>query len=218
MGARMNRFTRRLMDAALSVCLYSLILSCGAPSPAPTAVEVPTPTFVPNGPSESPTFAPSPSSDSPTDGWILLSSPTGSYSFRHPTNWNFSNCPGDSFSAASAQLPDGGCHGEGSGSFEALVLSIAGDHRSAPANHEYLFVGTVQSSSQLVVDGSTGTRFAALISQDPGMGPAAGTTQVLYVFYAGGRTYLLLYQHQPSLADRSATFDTLVSKTLRFSA
>ena len=81
-----------------------------------------------------------------------------------------------------------------------------------------VYVGSVQSTSEVLADGITGTRSSALIPKDPGMGPEDGTTQVLYLFFTGGNTYVVLYQHRPIYADATATFDLLVRTTFKFSA
>jgi hypothetical protein len=137
----------------------------------------------------------------------------------HPADWTFDNCPGTNTAAAlTIQITDDlaqGCGREG-GFFSILVLSIPGDHRSE-VGHTDVYIGSVQATKDVTVGGVAGTRSAALIPKDPGMGPEDGTTQVLYLFLTGGNTYVVLYQHRPIYPDATATFDLLVASTFKFS-
>ena len=215
----MIQTTIRRLAAALCGCL--LVIGCGASGPAPTGQAAsPTPSPSPSPTLPSPSPSPSPDSSTSTEGWVALSSPTGAFSFLHPADWNFDNCPGGNSGAAHAiQVTANGGQscGSESGFYSLLVMSILGDHRSE-VGHNYVYIGTVQSTKDVTRDGVTGTRSEALIPKDPGMGPEGGTTQVLYLFFTGGNTYLVLYQHRPIYSDATATFDLLVASTFKFSA
>lgn len=96
-----------------------------------------------------------------------------------------------------------------------LVMSVEGDQRSAPSQHNYVWIGPIDAQTATQVDGVGGTRISAHVDKDPGMGPAAGTTQIVYDVYNGKRTYLSLYQHRPGQTDYSATFDDVMQHSFR---
>jgi hypothetical protein len=163
----------------------------------------------------------SPPVGSPTPGSadpLLLSNTSGSFAFRHPASWQFINCENYSYAMWFGSAEGVGCVGESSGYFAMSVDSVAGDHRSAPAQGNNIYVGTVDLVTPVQVDGVDGTRTSAHIDSNPGMGPEAGTTQILYDVYNGTRTYLVLYQHRPSESDYSPAFDDLMQHSFRFSA
>jgi len=148
----------------------------------------------------------------------LLSNSSGSFAFRHPADWHFINCENYAYAVWFGSADGVGCVGESSGYFAMSVDSVEGDQRSAPAQGNYIHVGTIDKVTPVQVDGVDGTRTSAHIASNPGMGPEAGTTQILYDVFNGTRTYLVLYQHRPSTSDESSVFDDLMLRSFRFSA
>ncbi len=98
-----------------------------------------------------------------------------------------------------------------------LVMSVPGDQTSAPTQHNYVWIGSIDHQAATRVDGVDGTRISAHVDKHPGMGPEAGTTQIMYDVYNGKRTYLVLYQHRPSQTDYSTAFDNVMQHSFRFS-
>jgi hypothetical protein len=148
----------------------------------------------------------------------LLSNTSGSFAFRHPASWHFINCENYAYATWFGSAEGVGCVGESSGYFAMTVDSVEGDQRLAPAQGKYIHVGTIDRVTPIKVDRVDGTRTSAHIAANPGMGPEAGTTQILYDVYNGSRTYLVLYQHRPSEPDNSSAFDDLMQQSFRFSA
>jgi len=114
----------------------------------------------------------------------------------------------------------GNCSGEQYGS-TMLIESEAGDHSADPENGSTIAVGLRQSSQPVVVSGASGTRRTYLYgkdSQSMSGDSLAGTTEVLYIFVTGGRTYFAAYWHYPADPDLTADFDRMVTGTLKFFA
>jgi hypothetical protein len=165
----------------------------------------------------SPVASSTPSASAPADT-RLLSNTKGSFAFRHSADWQFINCENYAYAVWFGSPAGVGCVGESSGYFAMIVDSVEGDQRTAPAQGNYIHVGTVDRVTPVQLDGVDGTRTSAHIDSNPGMGPEAGTTQVLYDVYNGTRTYLVLYQHRPSTSDESSVFDDLMQRSFRLSA
>ena len=147
---------------------------------------------------------------------LLLSNTTGSFAFRHPATWKFTNCENYGYAIGFA-YQEGICPGESGGSFDMLVMSPEGDQTSSPEQHNYVWMAPIEERTPTRVDGIDGNRLVAHVDRDPGMGPEAGTTQVMYDVYNGKRTYLALYQHRPNATDYTAAFDDVMQHSFRFS-
>jgi hypothetical protein len=160
--------------------------------------------------------APSPTSPKTLPDPLLLSNTTGSFAFRHPASWSFTNCENYGY-AIGFSASEGVCPGESGGGFDMLVMSVQGDQRSAPTQDKYVWIGSIDHQADTQVDGVDGTRMSAHVDKDPGMGPEAGTTQIMYDVYNGTRTYLVLYQHRPNQTDYSMAFDDVMQHSFRFS-
>jgi hypothetical protein len=193
------------------VLAAALLASCGHASP--TAGQSTSPPRLESPPVASPTPSTTVSADPQ-----LLSNTSGGFAFRHPAEWQFINCENYAYAMWFGSAEGVGCVGESSGYFAMSVDSVEGDQRSAPAQGNYIHIGTVDGVTPIKVDGVDGTRTSAHIDSNPGMGPEGGTTQILYDFYNETRTYLVLYQHRPSEPDYSPAFDDLMQRTFRFSA
>jgi hypothetical protein len=105
--------------------------------------------------------------------------------------------------------PQSPCRQEEYGS-RVFAISFAGAH--APPG----YLGTLQSSQNVVVAGAAGTRQVYLVTASNPLPPPKGTVQVLYALPHGGRTYYVQYDRYPGDADATATFDDMVTQTLTF--
>jgi hypothetical protein len=99
-----------------------------------------------------------------------------------------------------------------------LIESETGDHSTDPETGQTIAVGQRQSSQSVVVSSVSGTRRTYLVMDDQPLGSPKDTTEVLYTFVTGGRTYFALYDHYPADADLTADFDSMVTDSLKFSS
>lgn len=111
-----------------------------------------------------------------------------------------------------------GCHGESSGYFAIIVMSVVGDQQSAPSQGSYIYIGAADKTGTTNVDGVEGSRSTARIVSNLPLGPEVGTTQILYDIYNGTRTYFALYQHRQIEPDYSSAFDDMMQHSFRLSA
>jgi hypothetical protein len=206
------------------VCLVvvaAVLASCGGAGGPSTAGNPASPTRLGPSPASSarlqspPVGSPSPSPAVSADP-ELLSNTNGSFAFRHPPSWKFTNCENFAYAIWFGTADNVGCAGESSGYFAIIVLSVPGDQRSAPSQGNYIHVGTVDQAAAVQVSGIEGVRTTAHLDSNPGMGPEAGTTQLLYDVYNGARTYFALYQHRPTEPDNSSAFDDLMQHSFKF--
>ena len=221
---RSVRCSVQLVVRNLRVCVLvvaTLLASCGRVGPTGVSQQTAsgarsvTPSPASSARLES-SPAPSPTPPKTSPDPLLLSNTTGSFAFRHPASWSFTNCENYGY-AIGFSASEGACPGESSGFFDMLVMSVQGDQRSAPTQRNYVWIGSIDHQAATQVDGVDGTRISAHVDKDPGMGPEAGTTQIMYDVYNGTRTYLVLYQHRPNQADYSTAFDDVMQHSFRFS-
>ena len=209
---------------SLGVCVLlaiALLASCGraiAPGASTSSSASTSRVQSPSPASSARLGSPSPGSPSQATSAdpLLLSNGTGSFAFKHPAAWKFTNCENYGY-AIGFNYQEGICPGESDGTFDMIVMSVEGDQTSAPSQRSYVWIGTIDAQTTVRVDGVDGTRISAHVDKDPGMGPEAGTTQIMYDVYSGKRTYVVLYQHRPNQADYSATFDDVMGHSFRFS-
>lgn len=137
---------------------------------------------------------------------------SGHYSFTCPAGWTFINCEETNFYSPYTWLinPDG-CRQEAYGA-RLFVISFSGTHDPAG------YLGSLQSSHDVTVASVAGTRKVYLVTANNPLPPPKDTVQVLYTFVTGGRTYYLEYDRYPGDLDATATFDSMVTQTLAFSA
>jgi hypothetical protein len=106
------------------------------------------------------------------------------------------------------------CNSDFSGQMSAIVFD--GDQRAA-----LHLSGTGLTSTPVTVAGVAGTREQAVAeASDTGVGPAAGSVLVTYVFFTGGLTYRLGYVQAPSGPTSTnvlADFDLMATRALQFS-
>jgi len=135
------------------------------------------------------------------------------YSFQCPAGWHYMNCEGNIAYPPHTMLvnPDPVCNQE---EYGVLAFAISYPAPSDPPR----YLGTLQSSQGVTVDGVSGTRTVYVVTADNRLPPPKGTVQVLYKFVAVGRIYYLEYDHFPDNIDRTVAFDQMVTGSLRFSA
>jgi hypothetical protein len=105
--------------------------------------------------------------------------------------------------------PQAPCLQEAYGS-RVFATSFAGAH--APPG----YLGTLQSSQNVVVAGAAGTRQVYLVTASNPLPPPKGTVQVLYTLAEQGRTYYIEFDRYPGDPDATAKFDDMVTQTLTF--
>lgn len=159
----------------------------------------------------------SPESD-PTDDWATYANTPGDFSFKHPKSWVFAKnpewCTETLVLFASEASAVGKCATESFG--QMVVMSTEGDVRADSELGEG-FESVVQITT--IADGVEGTRQTgtSTSSDDVGALPA-GSVVTQYVFFTNGRTYTARYVQAPDYPDARSDFNTLVTKTLKFSA
>ena len=212
-------FSVRLLGAALAVVA---IAGCSPPVASPPATPGGPSAPAPTAPGATPVHTTASATDS-TQGWITTSSPEGHLTVKHPPGWHEQLCPapGDSALAgvvlsATVALDAAACGELGPGF--VTVRSASGDHRADFSGGGSRCGRTNQAS--VTVSGVTGSRIrvaydrGSIASCDPP--PTVGSSAITYVFFDGARSWLASYTFDPArgLPDDSATFDTMVSRTL----
>jgi len=187
-------------------------LSVSACTKTPTD-PVPSPTAAATTTAAAPT--PTPSRDA-TAAWTPYRDSTDGFSLRYPTNWAQRTCPagghtGLFLAPSSAALAV--CNSDNVG--QMAVTVIPGDQRAG-----FTLAGsTGLVSTPVTVGGVAGTRQSGTAVEPEALGPPAGTRQIMYVFFTGGRTYVCSYSQAPTGAtatDVAADFDLMVTATLSF--
>ena len=161
--------------------------------------------------------APAPTPD-PTAAWTAYSSAPGSFSLRYPTTWvtaaNATLCTDGLLLLGPTTTTVGHCASDSSG--EILISSMAGDHQA-----DYQLDENTKDvvKTAVTVSGVAGSKITATTvvpAGDVGIGPVAGTKMVNYVFFTGGKTYVLQYAQAPTYPDVLSDFTLLVTNTFKF--
>jgi len=206
--------TRSAVLAAAIV--LGLGLSTAACTKTPTD-PVPGPTTAAGTSAAAPTPTPTPTRDA-TAAWTPYRDATDGFSLRYPTTWVQRTCPagghtGLFLAPSSAALAV--CNSDNVGQISVTV--IPGDQRAG-----FTLTGsTGLASTPVTVGGVAGTRHSGTAVEPEALGPPAGTRQILYVFFTGGRTFVCSYSQAPTGAtatDVAADFDLMVTATLSFAA
>lgn len=158
--------------------------------------------------------ATTPLETNPTLDWVAHTSKPGGYSFKHPKDWTTEPAGDPDFCTAELTLLATSkeniakCPSESLG--QMAFDSVMGD-QTAQYKLSY-------PSTPATADGVTGVRYEGEVvsTDESGMGPEAGTREVLYVFYDGTRTYRAMHFQYPGAEDVGETFDLLVTETLKF--
>ncbi len=158
----------------------------------------------------------------PVADWVTYKSTVGVFTLKHPKTWVGAKSPELCsenlvlFGANAASV--GTCASENGG--QISVSSTEGNHDDefalSPSQHSGI------KSTVLAVDGIQGSRSEGTAKdQMSGEGPGGlpdGTKVVQYIFVANNnRTYLARYVQGSDYPDALADFDTMVTKTLKFS-
>lgn len=154
----------------------------------------------------------------PTDDWATYSNVPGSFSFKHPKGWVFAENPEWCTETLVLFAPNvsavGKCATESFG--QMVVMSTEGDVRAESGLGEGF-----ESVTQITVsaNGVEGTKQTGTSTSSDGVGALpAGSVVTQYVFFTNGRTYTARYVQMPDYPDALSDFNTLVTKTLKFSA
>lgn len=155
--------------------------------------------------------------------WTPFSSSEGEYSLRHPPWWeraaNLENCNPGLFMAGSEGKLAGRCGTESFG--QITVSSVEGNH----AGESELSTGyTDIARTTVTIGGISGTKMTGEASgqqQESEIGTTGlsdGVEVTTYIFYTNGRTYIATYRETIPPAGALRDFNTMIYKTLRFSA
>ena len=158
----------------------------------------------------------------PTTDWVTYKNTPGIFALKHPQTWATASAPelcseqlvlfgGNSASVGKCASEDGG---------QMSVSSAAGNQDDEYALSAEFYTGI--STEVLAVDGIQGSRVIGTAQgQTAGEGPGGlpdGTKVVRYIFVANtDRTYIATYVQKSGYPDVLADFDTMITKTLKFS-
>lgn len=159
-----------------------------------------------------PAPAPTPPAD-PTASWPAFSSKTGIFSLKHPTAWTSLTCDNDAtVFLAGDPAAKAVCGSENVGQME--VDSSAGDNS---ASRKYANqVGSITTAT-VTISGVSCTMQTGVDTTD-GMGSVKGTKLAQYICVTAGRTYVAAYSQSPTQKDFLTDFETMATKTLKFSS
>jgi len=191
----------------------SMMAACGL-APSTTASGA-------RGTSSSSISSPVPDSPIPTaSGQVAYVNRAGQFTFAAPADWHIQSCEDLGGYAVSTHSGPPPCGRLEYNDAWFIVESPSGDQRQAlpPNRGSSFYTGTLTGTTEVTVDGVRGNRYTATVDKDLPLPPPKGTTQIYYVFFNGYRTYAFVYDHFPADPDRSADFDGLVQRTVRFSA
>ncbi len=152
----------------------------------------------------------------PTASWVSYTDIVGKFSLKYPPSWvkasNPSLCSPGIFLFGPSKATVGACGSENFG--EVFITSVDGDHRSdseLSTGYQKL-VKTDVTVSQVVGKKESGTTH-----NQQGMGAFPdGVKEVRYIFYTGGRTYVVGYDQHAAMPDVLSDFNLIVTKTLKF--
>ena len=162
----------------------------------------------------------------PTAGWVTSTSAAGHVTIKHPAGWHQQLCPGPNDTSipgvvmSSTLALDAAACGE-AGFGTVMVRFAPGDHRS-DFDIGTSQCGTAETPTTVTISGVAGTR--TRVDYDQGSDaacsqpPTVGAFAIRYVFFDGNRSFFADYGHDPAQnrPDDSATFDTMVQRTLSF--
>jgi len=156
-------------------------------------------------------------STDPTAGWTPYHDASINLSLRYPPAWQQRTCEvGGHTSLYLAPTADAlaVCMSDNTG--QVSIVPLDGDQRSA-----LHLTGTGLTSSPVTVAGVAGTREQDVAAgSETGLGPAAGSVEIVYVFFAHGLTYRIAYVQAPSgptSTNVQDTFNQIVTNTLNLS-
>jgi hypothetical protein len=155
----------------------------------------------------------------PTSSWTAYTDQTGTFSLKYPSNWvkatNPDMCTEGIFLAGPTVATAGKCGSDALS--EVIVLSAQDDVRSTYHLNAANMSGAKLLTTDVTANGVKGIKQTYTVTKEPeGIGPEIGTTEVRYVFYAKGYTYVAIYSQRPNDPDVLRDFDLLVTKTLKF--
>lgn len=154
-----------------------------------------------------------------TDDWVEYSNAPGDYSFKHPASWvqapHPELCTDGLALFGTNEASVGRCASESGG--QMLFSSVAGDVRGDYAFTDGYTDATSEAATVQGVEGVKNSARVAPVEEDLiGGGYAEGTLLVRYIFYTGGRTYLMQYAAATDYPDSLVYFNLLVTHTFRF--
>jgi hypothetical protein len=157
----------------------------------------------------------------PTADWVSYSSAEGKFSLKYPKTWvkapNTDQCTQNFLMLGGDQASAGTCASSNLG--EIIVTSVEGDQTKKYdlPKEQYKDV----TVSQVTVNGVKGQKVTGTfhVTANAAVVSLTDNTKVVgYAFVSGGKTYVALYQQQPTMPDVLKDFNLMVTKTLKFSA
>ncbi len=146
----------------------------------------------------------------PTAGWKMFTSTSGKFSFKYPDSLRPGTCDNTD---KIVYLPSTGSVACGTDGQSGMTF-LAGDNGPSITinSNDYENI----KLTNVTADGVSGTRKSGTIKKDyVGLG-AAGEVSIVYTFKVNGTTFLAFYTYTPGEPNRTADFDTMVTKTLKF--
>jgi hypothetical protein len=159
--------------------------------------------------------------EDPTKDWVSYSSTEGKFSLKYPQTWvkapNTDQCQLNFLMLGGDKASAGTCASSNLG--EIIVTSADGDQTKKYdlPKDQYKEI-TVAPVTVNRVKGQKVSGTFHISANAAGVSLADNTKVVGYVFVTGGKTYVALYQQQPSMPDVLTDFNLMVNKTLKFSA
>lgn len=155
----------------------------------------------------------------PYAGWNTYSDANGHYSLRYPKSWvraaHPELCSAEILLIAPTTASVGRCASESAG--EVYVQWAAQDPAMCPDFTSADYTSITKDS--VTVSGVRGVKQSGVAKAGNNLGFAgidAGTVLVQYCFTTRGKTYTANYMQLPSYPDALTEFNTIITKTLRF--
>lgn len=150
-----------------------------------------------------------------TADWKAYTNESLKFSLKYPASWKASSGEGcnedDGFYRGATEAGSGTCDKQSVS--QISVVSYEGDKRSDFAFNDKSSVDV--QSSDVTIDGNSGKRYS-YINQDHQF-YADGSKGIDYIFFANNRTYIASYNDGlGKYTDATSDFDTMISKTLKF--
>ena len=135
---------------------------------------------------------------------------------RYPCEWGASNC--DGYAALGPEFKAGSISFCGTDEGIPTVLVVEFPSTTPQGQQPGEGVGEITGTAPVTVDSVDGTRQTTSVTSDNPLPPVKGATQIVYRFTTRDRSYVLYYTREPGQPDLASDVDTMVQRTLRFTA
>jgi hypothetical protein len=156
-----------------------------------------------------------------TKNWVKYSSAVGKFSVKFPNSWflpdNKVLCANDMLMLGASQVSAGHCASGAIG--EVIITSKDSDQTKNYQLPKEQYPNV--SISEVTVNGVIGQKLSGTFhptADSAGLGLADNTKVIAYLFVTNNKTYVALYQQQPTMPDAADDFNLMVTRTLKFSS